>query len=192
VTRRGFMSMMLRPKPNPLSGCQKTSPRPKKARQVRSNVKVMLIVFSIMRELSVIYLYLVDRQWIRKTIWKYWKVYERQSGKKSLIHEGEKMDASQWKCIVVDAREILDKNESTVVPQPPYSPDLAPADFFLFPSSNPRRKDDYLSQLRRKKKICWRGCARLKNSMTVSKTGETRWEHCIKSGGEYFEGDKAD
>jgi transposase len=25
------------------------------------------------------------------------------------------------------------KNEITVVPQPPYSPDFAPADFFLFP-----------------------------------------------------------
>jgi transposase len=30
-------------------------------------------------------------------------------------------------------REILAKNETTVVPQPPYSPDLASADFFLFP-----------------------------------------------------------
>jgi transposase len=30
-------------------------------------------------------------------------------------------------------REFLAKNETTVVPQPPYSPDLAPADFFLFP-----------------------------------------------------------
>jgi len=25
------------------------------------------------------------------------------------------------------------KHEKTVVPQPPYSPDLAPADFFMFP-----------------------------------------------------------
>jgi hypothetical protein len=29
-------------------------------------------------------------------------------------------------------RNFLAKNEMTVVPQPPYSPDLAPADFFLF------------------------------------------------------------
>jgi transposase len=28
--------------------------------------------------------------------------------------------------------EILAKNETMVVPQPPYSPDLASADFFLF------------------------------------------------------------
>jgi transposase len=29
--------------------------------------------------------------------------------------------------------EFLAKQETIVVPQPPYSPDLAPADFFLFP-----------------------------------------------------------
>jgi hypothetical protein len=29
-------------------------------------------------------------------------------------------------------REFLTKHEMTAVPQPPYSPDLAPADFFLF------------------------------------------------------------
>jgi len=29
-------------------------------------------------------------------------------------------------------RESFTKHETTVVPQPPYSPDLAPADFFLF------------------------------------------------------------
>jgi transposase len=30
-------------------------------------------------------------------------------------------------------REFLAKQEMIVMPQPPYSPDLAPADFFLFP-----------------------------------------------------------
>ena len=30
-------------------------------------------------------------------------------------------------------REFLTKHQTTVVPQPPYSPDLAPAEFFLFP-----------------------------------------------------------
>jgi hypothetical protein len=30
-------------------------------------------------------------------------------------------------------RNFLEKNETTVEPQPHYSPDLAPADFFLFP-----------------------------------------------------------
>ena len=30
-------------------------------------------------------------------------------------------------------REFLTKHQTTVVPQLPYSPDLAPGDFFLFP-----------------------------------------------------------
>jgi transposase len=30
-------------------------------------------------------------------------------------------------------RNFLTKNETTAVPQPPYSPDLAQADFFMFP-----------------------------------------------------------
>ena len=30
-------------------------------------------------------------------------------------------------------RDFLAKRATTVLPQPPYSPDLAPADFFLFP-----------------------------------------------------------
>ncbi|VEN45832.1 unnamed protein product [Callosobruchus maculatus] len=30
-------------------------------------------------------------------------------------------------------REYLAKNNTVMVPQPPYSPDLAPCDFFLFP-----------------------------------------------------------
>ena len=30
-------------------------------------------------------------------------------------------------------REYMAKQDTIVVPQPPYAPDLAPADFFLFP-----------------------------------------------------------
>ena len=37
-------------------------------------------------------------------------------------------------------REFLMKHEAAVVPQPPYSPDLAPADFFLFPKLKPSLK----------------------------------------------------
>jgi hypothetical protein len=32
--------------------------------------------------------------------------------------------------------EFLAKGETTVIPPPPYSPDLAPADFFSFPRLN--------------------------------------------------------
>jgi transposase len=35
--------------------------------------------------------------------------------------------------LLTDERDFLTKPGTTVIPQPPYSPDLAPADFFLFP-----------------------------------------------------------
>jgi transposase len=49
-------------------------------------------------------------------------------GKKWMLHHG---NAPAYASLLI--REFLAKNEATVVPQPPYSPDLATADFFLFP-----------------------------------------------------------
>ena len=47
--------------------------------------------------------------------------------------------ASRYTSLLI--HEFLTKHETTVVPQPPYSPDLTPADFFLFPKwkSSPKR-----------------------------------------------------
>jgi len=92
--------------------------------------------FSIMRELSIIHLYLVDRQWIRGILFGSTEKFTRGSQEKRpdswrekwmLHHDNAPAHASLL------IREFLAKNETTVVPQPPYSPDLAPADFFLFP-----------------------------------------------------------
>jgi hypothetical protein len=35
--------------------------------------------------------------------------------------------------LLTNEQDILTKTGTTVTPQPPYSPDLAPADFFLLP-----------------------------------------------------------
>ena len=40
-------------------------------------------------------------------------------------------DASSHKAKIMT--EFLEENKVTVLPHPPYSPDLAPCDFFLFP-----------------------------------------------------------
>ncbi|PNF15068.1 hypothetical protein B7P43_G16541 [Cryptotermes secundus] len=39
----------------------------------------------------------------------------------------------------LSVRQFLTKNGMTPVPHPPYSPDLAPCDFFFFSSSNEKR-----------------------------------------------------
>ncbi|UYV61764.1 EPHX1 [Cordylochernes scorpioides] len=112
-------------------------PRPKKARQVRSNVKVLLTVFfdcrgvvhheflpqgrtvnkeyhlQVMRNL---------REAIRQKRLDLWK------NKNWLLHHD---NAPAHTSLLV--RDFLAKNNTLMMPQPPYSPDLAPCDFFLFP-----------------------------------------------------------
>jgi transposase len=88
----------------------------------------------------------------------------------------------------------LAKHATTVLPQPPYSPDLAPADFFLFPKlkstlkgrlfeSIEAIKTNSLAHLRSISKTAFQECFR---------TLKKRWQRCIQSRGEYSEGDKAE
>ena len=109
------------------------SPRPKKARQVRSNVKVLLTVFfnyhgvvhqeflpqgrtvkkeyylEVMRRL---------REALRKKRPELWK------NNSWLLHHD---NAPAHSLLLV--RNFLAKNNTVIMPQPPYSPDLAPCDF---------------------------------------------------------------
>ena len=139
------------------------------------------------------------RQSIRSIIWKLCNVFMRQSGKKKrpdawrenrwmLQHDNAPSHSSFL------VRDFLAKHATTVLPQPPYSPDLAPADFFLFPKLKStlkgRRfesveaiKTNSQAHLRSIPKTAFQECFR---------TLKKRWQLCIQSRGEYFEGDKAE
>ena len=89
-------------------------------------------------------------------------------------------------------RDFLAKHATTFLPQSPYSPDLAPPGFFLFPKLKStlkgRRfesieaiKTNSLAHLRNIPKTAFQECFR---------TLKKRWQRCIQSKGEYFEGDK--
>ncbi|UYV64164.1 hypothetical protein LAZ67_2006834 [Cordylochernes scorpioides] len=109
-------------------------PRPKKARQVRSNVKVLLKVFFDCR--GVVHNeFLPQGRTVNKEY--YLQVCAKQSArnaricgrtKKWLLHHD---NAPAHTSLLV--RDFLAKNNTLMMPQPPYSPDLAPCDFFLFP-----------------------------------------------------------
>ena len=89
---------------------------------------------------------------------------------------------------------FLTKYETTVVPQSPYSPDLALADFFLFPkwkSSLKGRRFQTVEEIG-ENSIGTFAPSRKIVSRTHSRNGKKRWKRCIKSGGECFEGDKFD
>ncbi|UYV71490.1 hypothetical protein LAZ67_8003487 [Cordylochernes scorpioides] len=112
-------------------------PRPKKARQVRSNVKVLLTVFFNCRGVvnheflpqgrmvnKEYYLQVMRnlREAIRQKRPDLWK------NKNWLLHHD---NAPAHTSLLV--RDFLAKINTLMMPQPPYSPDLAPCDFFLFP-----------------------------------------------------------
>ena len=114
-----------------------SSPRPKKARQVRSNIKSMLIIFLDIR--GIVHKEFVPpgqtvngkfycevlrrlRENVRRKRPEMWK-----NGNWLLHHDNAPAHTS----LVV--REFLTKNNVTTVPHPAYSPDLAPCDFYVFP-----------------------------------------------------------
>jgi hypothetical protein len=90
-------------------------------------------------------------------------------------------------------REFLAKH-ATVRPQPPYSLDLAPADFFLFPKFKSTLKGRRFESI---EAIKTNSLAHLRSIPKTAfqerfRTLKKRWERCIQSRGEYFEGDKAE
>jgi hypothetical protein len=110
--------------------------RPKKAHQVRSNVKAMLTIF-FYAEGVVHHEFLPQGQNVNR--WYYLDVLKRlresirrkrphlwRNNSWILHHDNAPAHASLL------IRDFLAKHETSVLPQTPYSPDLAPADFSLF------------------------------------------------------------
>ncbi|KAL4092021.1 hypothetical protein QTP88_026604 [Uroleucon formosanum] len=113
------------------------SPRPKKCRQVRSNIKAMLIVFFDFFGL-VHYEFAPTGQTINQVFYK--QVLERLR-EKVRRKRPEAWKSKSWFLhhdnapahSALSVREFLTSKNIPVVPHPPYSPDLASCDFFLLP-----------------------------------------------------------
>ena len=88
-------------------------------------------------------------------------------------------------------QQFLAKNKTTVIPHPPYSSDLAPCDFFMFPRMKGQMKwKQFVDVSKVKKKML----AVLNNISTEEfqkcfQRWEKRWYKFIESKGEYLEGD---
>lgn len=84
------------------------------------------------------------------------------------------------------------KNGTHIVPQPPYSPDLAPCDFWLFNRlKRPLRghRFESIEAIETESKTVLKSIPKFdfKNCFESWKIG---WQKCILSGGDYFEGDE--
>ena len=109
-----------------------TSPRPKKAIESKSKVKVMLIMFFHVRGI-VHNEFLTQGQTIKQQVCK--EILRRLL--RSVREERRELwQDKSWLLHHHNAlsfRQFLAEKNITVLEQPPYSPDLAPCDFFLFP-----------------------------------------------------------
>ena len=121
-------------------GVKNVAANKKKACQVRSHVKVMLTVFfDSMGVVNHEFLpqgrtvnkeyYLEVTQRLREAVRK--KRPDAWRENRWMLHDNAPSHSSYL------VRDFLAKHATTVLPQPPYSPDLAPADF-CFQSSNQR------------------------------------------------------
>jgi hypothetical protein len=85
-------------------------------------------------------------------------------------------------------QQFLAKKNIQVIPHPPYSPDLAPADYFLFPMLKRELEGQTLSLDEFKTK--WEGVVRMLTKDDFARAFE-RWlercEKCIPIGGGYVE-----
>ena len=120
------------------------SPRQKKARMSRSNLKVMFVVFFDWQGL-IHYEFVPHGQTGNKEFYvavlKRLREAVRRKRPQFLTNQSWVLhhdNAPALSSFLV--RNFLAKNEMTIVPQPPYSPDLDPADVFLFPKLKPNLK----------------------------------------------------
>jgi len=90
--------------------------------------------------------------------------------------------------------EFLTKHETSVIPQPPCSPDLTPADFLLFP----KRKSSLKGRRFQKEEEIEENSIRDLRAVPQNtfqdalQKWKKHWERCIESGGEYLEEGKFD
>jgi len=127
-----------------------SSPRPKKARQVKS----MLIAFFDIDGL-VHHEYVPRGQTVNK---EFHKTVLQRLHDAVRRHRPEKWHSGKWILHhdnapahrAVTTNEFLAKHNLSSLPHPPYSPDLAPCDFFLFPQLKKTmqgRRFDYIEKI---------------------------------------------
>jgi len=111
------------------------SPRPKKARMSKSKIKSMLICFFDSQGI-VHKEFVTPGQTVNQTFYR--EVLERLRKRVARVRPGIErawmLHHDNAPChTAVSINEFLAEKNIPVVPQPPYSLDLSPCDFFLFP-----------------------------------------------------------
>ena len=90
-------------------------------------------------------------------------------------------------------RSYLAKHQTSVVPHPPYSPNLTPADFFLFPKLKTTLKERRFQTIEEIQENAIRELRAITESafQEALQQWKKHWERFIASSWDYFEGDSA-
>ena len=175
-----------------------TSPRPKKRRQVMSNVKTTLIVFFFFDVRGIVHREFVPpgqnvnhefylevlrrlRENVRRKRPELWR-----SGDWFLHHDNAPAHTA------LSVIRYLTSLGWTLVPHPPYSPDLAPCDFFLSPTMKKKTlKGKSFATVEEVKTASQEALnnIKLQHFQRCFTQWEERLDKRIASNGEYFEGD---
>jgi len=88
-------------------------------------------------------------------------------------------------------REFLAKKNIPLLPRPPYSPDLAPCDFYLFHKLKSKLKGHHFGTMENIQKIVTDELHTLTGNdfRYCYDQWKKSWKHCVTSQGSYFEGD---
>ncbi|UYV74922.1 hypothetical protein LAZ67_12001810 [Cordylochernes scorpioides] len=153
----------------------KSSPRPKKARMSKSRIKTMIIGQTVN---SAFYLEVLRR--LKRRIAR---VRTDFKDTVKLHHD----NATSHTAFIIT--NFLARSNTPVIPHPPYSPDLAPCDFFLFPRLKREMKGKH-----------WETVENIQHHVTTFlrsipveefqgafQSWQTRLRKCIDAGGMYFE-----
>ena len=171
-----------------------SSPRLKKERMSKSNIKVMLIAFFDVRGIvhteympqgHTINQHIhrdVLRRLMRSVLEKRRELYDKKSW---LLHHDNAPVHNAF-----SIREFLAKNNIAVLEQPPYSPDLAPCDFFLFPKLKGVMKGTHFPDVRTIKRAVTKELRVIpkKSFQECIEAWQRRMEKCVRAHGDYFEG----
>jgi len=88
-------------------------------------------------------------------------------------------------------REFLTHNSIITLPHPPYLPDSAPCDFFLFPKMKLQlkgRRFDRVEEIQRESQNVL-GTLREQDFQRAFQQWQRLWDRCVAAQGDYFEGD---
>ena len=131
--RRGFMGMMLKTKCNRRSGWGKGLLHQKKHEWVGQRSRWCCLCFLIGKALSICTTWSDGKQMYQEVLARLRGIVRRKSpesweNQTWMLHHDNAPDSSS-----LLIRSYLAKHRKSVVPYPPYSPDLGSEHFFLFP-----------------------------------------------------------